>query len=242
MIQFDLITLFPQVFNEHFNTLPFNRAMKENLCTIKLWNLREYALDSYGTVDDKPYGGGKGMVLRPEPITNALVDIYSNYYNISPKPQNAESINQLIKKVHSDENAKIIALSPRGNKYTQKSAKNYLNMLQITVICGRYEGIDARIEEKIATDLVSIGDYVLAGGEIPALAIMDSILRLKPGILDPEALKEESFADDTYILEHPQYTRPEEYLGSKVPDILISGNHKEIEKWKKDHKKQEKPN
>jgi len=217
MIKFDIVTLFPHIFEEHFQNLPYKKAVQLKKAEYKIWNLRDYATDSYGTVDDKVYGGGKGMLLKIEPVFNALKDIYKKDPRKHTKKQ------------------KIILLSPKGEKYNQKKASMFSKMEQITLICGRYEGVDARITQNLATDVISIGDYVLSGGEIPALAVLESISRLLPGVLDKEAVREESFSGK--YLEHPQYTRPENFKGMKVPQVLLSGNHKEIEKWKEKNKK-----
>jgi len=206
MLTFDIITLFPNLFNEHLNALPFKRAINRGIIKVNFHNLRNYAVDSYGTVDDKPYGGGTGMILMVEPICKVLDNI--------PNKQ------------------KTILLSPRGNKYNQKKAKEYSKLSQITLICGRYEGVDARVEEHLTDEIISIGDYVLSGGEIPSLVIMESVVRLLPGVLEKgDAASKESFEDG--LIEHPQYTRPEDFKGMKVPKVLLSGNHKEIEKWKR---------
>lgn len=210
MITFDIITLFPELFEQHLSNLPFKKAIQKELIKVNLHNLRGYALDSYGTVDDKPYGGGTGMILMVEPIYNALQDIADRQ--------------------------KTILLAPTGQKYTQKKARELLNNTQITLICGRYEGIDARVEEHLADESISIGDYVVSGGELPAMVIMESITRLLPGVLEKaDAATKESFEEN--CLEHPQYTRPENFKNMQVPSVLLSGNHKEIEKWKKDHSK-----
>ena len=214
MLKFNVITLFPNLFEEHFNNLPFRRAIEKDLIEINLINLRDFAVDARGTVDDKPYGGGVGMILKIEPIYNALQSI-------------------------TDKNNRKILLAPSGQRYTQQKAQEFAQMSEasehevdaLTIICGRYEGVDARVEN-LVDEVVSIGDFVLSGGELAALAIMESITRLIPGVLEKEkALKEESF---TTGLEHPQYTRPEEFKRLKVPEVLLSGNHKEIEKWKSD--------
>ncbi|HLC93796.1 MAG TPA: tRNA (guanosine(37)-N1)-methyltransferase TrmD [Patescibacteria group bacterium] len=206
MLTFDIITLFPNLFNEHLNALPFKRAINRGIIKVNFHNLRNYAVDSYGTVDDKPYGGGTGMILMVEPICKVLDNI--------PNKQ------------------KTILLSPRGNKYNQKKAKEYSKLSQITLICGRYEGVDARVEEHLTDEIISIGDYVLSGGEIPSLVIMESVVRLLPGVLEKgDAASKESF--EYGLIEHPQYTRPEDFKGMKVPKVLLSGNHKEIEKWKR---------
>ncbi len=205
MLEINIITLFPKLFEEFKNVLPFNRAIKNNLIKLYIINLKDFALDERGTVDDKPYGGGTGMILRPEPLYKALESI-----------SNREE---------------VIALTPKGETFKQSLAQELSEKKSLTFICGRYEGIDQRIIDNLATKEISIGNFVCAGGEAPAITILESIVRLLPGILEEEVTQKESFSEDT--LEHPQYTRPEEFKGWKVPDVLISGNHKEIENWKK---------
>jgi tRNA (guanine37-N1)-methyltransferase len=205
MLEINIITLFPKLFEEFKNVLPFNRAIKNNLIKLNIINLKDFALDERGTVDDKPYGGGTGMILRPEPLYKALESI-----------SNREE---------------VIALTPKGETFKQSLAQELSEKKSLTFICGRYEGIDQRIIDNLATKEISIGNFVCAGGEAPAITILESIVRLLPGILEEEVTQKESFSEDT--LEHPQYTRPEEFKGWKVPDVLISGNHKEIENWKK---------
>lgn len=215
MLKFNIITLFPSLIEPHLKELPFKKAIEKNIIETKIVNLREFAIDKHGTVDDKPYGGGIGMLLRIEPIYNAL-----NSLNlISPTKENNET------------NTRIILLSPKGEKFTQEKAKELSKEQEITFISGRYEGVDARVEEYV-TDIISIGDYVLSGGELPLLTIMESITRILPGVLEKEdAASIESFEND--LLEYPQYTRPEEHNGKKVPEVLLSGNHAEIDKWRK---------
>lgn len=234
MIKFDIVTLFPTLFIEHFNNLPFKKAVSKKLAEYNLWDLKNYSINNYGSVDDKTYGGGVGMVIMIEPIFKALSDIYS------------EKIMEDRIKGNSDffinNNHKIIVLSPRGERFNQKKARELSKATQITLICGRYEGLDARIEDNIATDVISLGDFVLSGGEIPALAVMESITRLLPGVLDKEeASKIESFSFEDEVgnefIEYPQYTRPENFKGLEVPKVLLSGNHKEIEKWRKENSK-----
>ncbi len=220
MIKFDVLTLFPQLFSEHFYNLPFKRAVEKGLAGYTLWNLRDFAVDKRGTVDDKTYGGGVGMVLMVEPIYKALENIYGKE-SIPARPEKER---------------RIVVLSPRGQTFTQEKARELARCKQITFICGRYEGIDGRVEEHLATDVISTGNYVVSGGELPALVVMESITRLLPGVLEKEAAAtEESFSSNT--IEHPQYTRPEEYKGISVPKVLLTGNHQEIEKWRKDHSK-----
>jgi len=208
MIKYNIITLFPDLIKKHLEYLPFRKALEKNLIEVNLIDLKDYALDSYGTVDGKPYGGGTGMILRVEPIYNALKDLKSK---------------------------KTILLSPKGQKYTQKTAKKYASLEEITMICGRYEGVDARVENFV-DEIVSIGDYVLSGGELGALVIAESVTRLLPGVLEKEdATRIESFSQNK--LEFPQYTRPETFENLKVPDVLLSGDHKKIQDWRDEHSK-----
>lgn len=204
MLEINIITLFPKLFEEFKNVLPFNRAIKNNLIKLNIINLRDFALDERGTVDDKPYGGGTGMVLRPEPLFNALK-------SISNKQE-------------------VIALTPKGEVFNQKLAQEFSQKDSITIICGRYEGIDQRIIDNFTTKEISLGSFVCSGGEAPAITILEAIVRLLPGILEEEVISKESHSEMNF--EHPQYTRPEEFMDLKVPEVLLSGNHAEIEKWK----------
>lgn len=202
---FDIVTLFPEMFSGPFDHSIIKRAQDKKLVEISFHNLRDFAADARGTVDDRPYGGGVGMVLMIEPIFKALQKIQSK---------------------------KVVLLDPRGEKFGQKKAREYSKLDQLTLICGRYEGVDERVREHLVDESISIGDYVLTGGEIPAMVVVDAVTRLIPGVLEkPDATKFESFSDEK-ILEHPQYTRPENFKGWKVPDVLLSGNHKEIKKWR----------
>ena len=210
MLEINIITLFPNLFEEFKKVLPFNRAIKNNLIKFNIINLKDFALDERGTVDDKPYGGGTGMILRPEPLFNALESI-----------QNKEE---------------VIALTPKGKTFNQQIALDLSKKKSITLICGRYEGIDQRIIDNLTTQEISIGNFVCAGGEAPAITILERIVRLIPGILEEEVTTKESFTENT--LEHPQYTRPEIFNNWKVPEVLVSGNHKEIENWKKQNSKE----
>lgn len=221
-LKYNIITLFPELIYKHLEYLPFRKAIEMGVIEVNVVNLKNYGLDSYGTVDGKPYGGGAGMVLRVEPIFNALKDL-----NLITKQG---------KRVKKDRNhSKIILLSPKGIRYSQNIAQKYRNLKEITLICGRYEGIDTRVE-KFVDEIVSIGDFILSGGELGALVITESITRLLPGVLEKsEAVKIESFANGK--LEYPQYTRPEKFMGLKVPDVLLSGNHKEIENWRNENSK-----
>ena len=215
----DIITLFPKMFSGPFEESIVQRAQDKKLVQITIYNLRNWALDKRGTVDDKPYGGGAGMLLRPEPIFNAVSSI---------KHQNPV-INNIKNRVL---NSKVVLLDAGGELYNQKRAAGYSKIDQLILICGHYEGVDYRVHEHLADEVISIGNFVVTGGEIPAMLIADSVTRLIPGVLEKEeATAVESFTDEK-LLEYPQYTRPEIYQGYKVPEILLSGNHAKINSWK----------
>ena len=208
---FDVITLFPKAFELIKNFGVITRALEKNLVDVNLYDLREYGEGSYRQVDDKPYGGGAGMVLKPEPIFKAH-----------------ESIKKSLK-------SKTLLMTPQGKVLKQKDFVRWSNLDQIIIICGQYEGFDERVRT-LANEEVSLGDFVLTGGEIPAMSIINGVTRLIPGTLgDPDSLINESH--NSNLLEYPQYTRPNLFKGMKVPDILLSGNHKEIEAWRKDQMK-----
>ncbi len=210
-MQFDIVTLFPEMFSGPFDQSIISRAKKKALIEINLYDLREWAIDKRGTVDDRPYGGGVGMVLQVQPIFEAL---------------------KKIKTVGMKSKNRVVLLDPRGQKFTQAKAREYADLEQIVFICGRYEGVDQRVADYLVSESVSIGDYVLTGGEIPTMVIIDAVTRLIPGVLEkPGATQLESFSSEK-ITEHPQYTRPEDFNGWKVPEVLLSGNHQEIEKWR----------
>jgi len=208
-LKINIITLFPKLFEEFKNVLPFKRAIEKNLIELNIINLRNFAIDNRGTVDDKPYGGGTGMILRIEPIYKAL-----------------ESIG---------EKEEVIVLNPKGDRFNQKMAKELRDKNSLTFICGRYEGIDQRVIDNFSTKEVLIGEYVCSGGEAPTIVMLEAILRLLPDVLEEDVISNESFEDEK--TEYPQYTRPEDFQGIKVPAVLISGNHKEIENWKKQNSK-----
>ena len=208
---FDVITLFPKAFELINNLGVITRALDKNLIDVNLHDLREYGEGSYRQVDDKPYGGGAGMVLKPEPI-------YKAYESIKKAPK-----------------SKTLLMTPQGKVLKQKDFVRWSNLDQIIIICGQYEGFDERVRT-LANEEVSLGDFVLTGGEIPAISIINGVTRLIPGTLgDPDSLINESH--NSNLLEYPQYTRPNLFKGMKVPDILLSGNHKEIEAWRKDQMK-----
>lgn len=186
------------------------KAQDRKLLKLNIVDLRKFAIDARGSVDDRPYGGGPGMIIRVDVIDKAL------------------------KSLKSKGKTKVVLLDARGDKFTQKKAYGYSELDELTLICGHYEGIDHRVSEHLVDEVISIGDYVLTGGEIPAMVVTDAVTRLIPGVIKEESLKEESHSDmDT---EYPQYTRPEDYKGWKVPEILLTGHHANIDKWRKNKK------
>lgn len=207
-----VITLFPEMFDGVLNSSMLWKAQKDNLIQFELINLRDYGLGPRKRVDDTPYGGGDGMLLMPEPLFEAINEAKKNIPN-----------------------AKVVLMTPRGESFKQKLAKEMADSNDDYIfVCGRYEGFDERVFE-VADGAISIGDYVLTGGELPAMVIIDSITRLIPGVLGGESSALiESFSDGE-TLEFPQYTRPSEYRGLRVPEVLLSGNHGEIARWRKEH-------
>lgn len=212
MRKFQVITLFPEMFTGVFESSMMWKAQKDNIVELSTIQLRDYGIGPRQTVDDTPYGGGDGMLLKPEPLFAAVEKAKEN-----------------------DPTAKVLLMTPRGQRWKQALAQQYADTGQGYIfICGRYEGYDERIIS-LVDEQVSIGDYVLTGGELPAMTIVDSIVRLIPGVLGGEKSAEiESFSDGQ-TLEFPQYTRPEEFRGMKVPDVLLSGNHAAIAKWRDDN-------
>ena len=205
-MKIDVLTLFPESIEGFLNESIIKRAINNNKVEINLINFRDYSPLNNNQVDDTPYGGGAGMVLRCEPIFNAINDIKTD-------------------------DSYVIMLTPEGNKYNQKKAKELTNKKHIILLCGHYEGFDERIKILVDEE-ISIGDYILTGGEIAAAAIIDSTVRLIDGVITKESLDSESFDDN--LLDYPTYTKPAEYNGMKVPDVLISGNHELINKWREE--------
>lgn len=227
-MNFYIITIFPKIFDSYFGESIIARARKNKIIDIKIHNLRDYAKDKHKTVDDTPYGGGAGMVLKIEPIFDCLRFIKSKIKNPAFTKASAGKQNS---------KTRIILFSAKGKGYTQADAKRLAKYENIIMICGRYEGVDERAAKYLADEEISIGDYVLTGGEVPAMAVVDSISRLIPGVLgNAESSKDESFSKKNY-LEYPQYTKPAEFRRWKVPEVLLSGNHEEIEKWRKKNSK-----
>jgi len=215
-MQFNIITIFPNIFQSYFKESIIKRAQEKNLVKINIHNLRDYTTDKHKTIDDRPYGGGVGMVLMVEPIYKAVQAI-KNFKDCPGRRRPGQSL-------------KTILLSAKGKKFDQKMAQKFSKLEQLILICGRYEGVDERIAQYIADEEISIGDYILTGGEIPAMLIVDAVSRLIAGVIKKESLKEESFLGGG--LEYPQYTRPENFRGWKVPSVLLSGDHRKIKEWR----------
>src|SRR3990167_1270776 len=223
MMKFDIITIFPEMFKSYLGESLIARAQKKKLIKINLHNLRKWTTDSHKTVDDRPFGGGLGMVLKVEPIYKAV---------------NALKIRNPKFEIR---NSKVILFTPRGKKFDQKLAYKLSKLDQIIFICGRYEGVDERVAQKIADMEISIGDYDLMGGELPAMVAVETISRLIPGVLGKPQLLKERVTKAGGFIEYAQYTRPEVFKvkgkSYKVPKVLLSGDHKKIDAWKKEHGK-----
>ncbi len=205
----DILTLFPNMFSSPFQESILGKAIEKGLIQIRTINIRDYALDKHQVVDDTPYGGGQGMVMKVEPIARAIEWVKSQ----APS-------------------AWTIHLTPQGNPFNQKMAQNLSNRPHLILLCGRYEGIDERVRELFVDEEVSIGDYVLTGGELAAMVLIDAISRLLPGVLGSDrSAEEDSFFQS--LLEYPQYTRPSSFRGVEVPEVLLSGNHSAIERWRR---------
>jgi len=212
----DIITLFPDFFINPLNSSIIKRAQDKNLVTINLHNLRNWATDKHSSVDDRPYGGGTGMILKVEPIYSAIKDLKKKTRACLPTGRT---------KPH------IILLTPKGKTYNQKIAQSLSKKNHLILLCGHYEGFDHRIT-KYVHDQISVGSYILTGGETPALVLIDSITRLIPNVLKKEATQDETFTKNLSARKYPQYTRPENFNGQKVPKILLSGNHQQIAAWR----------
>jgi len=204
----DIITIFPKMFAPVLNDSIVKRAQEKGKVKIRVHNLRDYSLDKHKKVDDRPFGGGSGMVMRPEPMFAA------------------------VKALKKNRQAKVVLLTPQGKALTQGLAKRISRVKHLILICGHYEGIDERVRQRLVDEEISIGDYVLTGGELPAMVLVDSVVRLIPGVLgDKNSLIFESFQGN--LLEYPQYTRPASFKNMQVPTVLLSGNHRKIESWRK---------
>lgn len=216
-----VLTLFPEMIWQGFNTSITKRALEKELLSLTTINIRDFSENKHMKVDDYPYGGGAGMVMQPGPVYGA----YESAVNRIHKTQSEES--------SKASPTRVIYLTPQGRVFNQEMAKELATEENLIFLCGHYEGIDERVLEEIVTDEISIGDYVLTGGELPSLVIMDAVSRLIPGVLNNDVSAEmETFYDN--LLEYPQYTRPEEFHNKKVPEVLLSGHHSNIEKWRRE--------
>jgi tRNA (guanine37-N1)-methyltransferase len=239
-MRFDLITIFPEFFTGPLDHGIIRRAREAGLIHVHVQDLREFTKDRHRTVDDRPFGGGEGMVLKPEPLFEGVESLLGR------------SVGDATKENTPDPNTAVVLMSAAGKLFHQETGRRYSQLQRIILICGRYEGVDERVAEHLATEEISIGDFVLSGGELPAMLVMDAVTRLVPGALGNEASSQnESFsaspssaapslqsarergATKSIMLDFPHYTRPAEYRGWKVPEILIGGNHAEVAKWRK---------
>ena len=209
MIKFDIVTIFPSMFDPIFNESILKRAQEKKKIKIRIHDLRDYTEDKHRKVDDRPFGGGPGMVMTPQPLFDA------------------------VRKIKGRRRAKVILMCPSGKPLTQRVVKRLAKNKDIVIVCGHYEGVDERFRESLVDESISIGDYVLTGGELPAMVLVDAVARLVPGVLGKEeSLVNESF--ESNLLDYPHYTRPANFRGMKVPDVLLSGHHLAIKKWRKE--------
>lgn len=210
-MNFHVLTLFPEMITQGLSTSITGRALNSGKITLNAVNIRDYTLEKHGHVDDYPYGGGAGMVMQAEPIYRAYLSV--------------------VEKIRTKQRPRVLYMTPQGKVFHQQMARELSREQDLIFLCGHYEGVDERILEMIVTDNISIGDYVLTGGELPAMVMIDSIARLVDGVLsNKDSAEYESFRDN--LLEYPQYTRPEVFMGHKVPEVLLSGHHANIEKWR----------
>jgi tRNA (guanine37-N1)-methyltransferase len=208
--RYEIFTLFPQIFEPYLETSILQRARQRGLVEVRLHNIRDWATDRHHTTDDLPYGGGGGMVMKPEPIFAAVESVLG-----------------------SPPSCPVILMTPQGRVFTQKIAQELARLPALALLCGRYEGVDERVRQHLVTDEISIGDYVLSGGELPALAVLEAVTRLLPGVLgDPDGAWDDSHAMG--LLEYPHYTRPPAFRGWEVPEILLSGDHGRISRWRRE--------
>ncbi|MBR3606994.1 MAG: tRNA (guanosine(37)-N1)-methyltransferase TrmD [Lachnospiraceae bacterium] len=212
-MNFHILTLFPQMVEQGLNTSIIGRAQEKGILSVETINIREFTMDKHKKVDDYPYGGGAGMLMQAQPVYDAYLHV--------------------VEKIKTRQRPRVIYVTPQGKTFKQEMAKEFALEQDLIFLCGHYEGIDERVLEEIVTDYVSIGDYVLTGGELAAMVMIDSISRMVPGVLsNKESGETESFSDN--LLEHPHYTRPEVWRGKEVPQVLLSGHHKRIEEWRKE--------
>jgi len=206
-MRFHIMTLFPEIFNSYMNESIMKKAVEKNIIEVNIYNIRDFSTNKHKKVDDYPFGGGAGMVMTPQPIYSAIMAVDPN------------------------QEARRIFMSPKGRTFCQPMVKELLSYERILLLCGHYEGVDQRVIDLMIDEEISLGDFVLTGGEIPAMAITDSLCRYVGGVISNESLSEESFTGN--LLEYPQFTRPQVFMGLQVPEVLVSGNHKEVDKWRR---------
>jgi tRNA (guanine37-N1)-methyltransferase len=215
-MQFEVFTVLPEVFPPYLESSILKRAIERGMIDVRVHNIRDYTHDKHHTTDDTPYGGGGGMVMKPDPIFEAVESVMGQSADLSQPRLDP-----------------VILLSPQGRVFTQRVAEELRRHTRIALICGRYEGVDERVREHLVTDEISVGDYVLTGGELPALTMIDALARLIPGVLgDPTGAEDDSHSMG--LLEYPHYTKPAEFRGWKVPEVLASGDHGRIERWRRE--------
>ncbi len=233
-MQFEVFTVLPEIFPPYLESSILQRARQHGLIEVRVHNIRAYTHDKHHTTDDVPYGGGGGMIMKPEPVFEAVESVLG-----SSRPQTHSGFPAGLEPTRSGDTAPpqadvpVILLTPQGRVFNQAIAQELTRHEIIALICGRYEGVDERIRERLVTDEISIGDYVLTGGELPALILIDAIARMLPGVLgDPDGAADDSHASG--LLEYPHYTRPPEFRGEGVPEVLLSGDHAKIAKWRRE--------
>jgi tRNA (guanine37-N1)-methyltransferase len=216
-MRIDILTLFPEMFSGYLGQSLLRRAVEAGIVGVQLHNIRDWAHGKHRQVDDRPFGGGPGMVLRPEPVVECVEAVQSQ----------------------GDRPGHVVLLTPQGRRLDQRVVAELAGHTRLVLICGRYEGVDQRVIDLVRPEELSIGDYILGGGEVAAMVVIDAVARLVPGVLgDDESNKQDSFSGDPPLLEFPQYTRPREYRGLKVPDVLLAGNHPEIARWRDEQKRE----
>jgi tRNA (guanine37-N1)-methyltransferase len=242
-MKISILTLFPNMFTGPFDESIIKRAQNYGLVDIETHQLRDWTHDKHQTVDDRPYGGGVGMLMKVEPIARALEELKMINAKLQ-MPNKDGKERQIADQVRNDLETHLLStnyklrtvlLDAGGEKFTQRKAEEYAKLDHLILVCGRYEGVDHRVHEHLVDDIISIGDFVVTGGEIPAMLVVDAVTRLIPNVLEKDTATDfESFSLDNSLLEYPQYTRPEEFNGWKVPKVLLTGDHKKIEEWKKE--------
>lgn len=234
-MHFHILTLFPEMVMDGLGTSITGRAMKKGTISVDAINIRDYAQNKHGQVDDYPYGGGAGMVMQPGPVYRAYEAVKEQIEQRKKLDDTSFNRDETRKDSATDKGRqlRVVYMTPQGKVFDQTIARELAQEEDLVLLCGHYEGIDERVLERIVTDNISIGDYVLTGGELPAMVVIDAVSRMVPGVLHNDVSAEfETFHEN--LLEYPQYTRPEEFMGERVPDVLLSGHHKNIEAWRRE--------